>query len=230
MRVELPQYHGLPCGGPAGHIPNLPTDAIRRTALHEAAHAVVRWVVDPLHIREAWLWDRLWVSTVFNPPAPAGGVENMPLPGMYLRQPDGERKVWKAEAMTSAAGPLLDLLDGWEDNLDAALMDWRAAREEDLEGDLEEGCPDWDHVEYYRTRAPGLELADVAEATLRVLHRPEVQQAIRAIADKLLEQEPDEDGRLSLEWDDVVGLLPEVGTDPGSDEENPDSTCSTWAP
>lgn len=37
-------------------------------------------------------------------------------------------------------------------------------------------------------------------------------------------------GRLSLEWDDMAGLLPEVGTDPGSDEESPDSTCPTSAP
>ena len=209
------EHHGLLSPDLEADNLNLSPDTIRRTALHEAAHAVVRWVVDPLHIREAWLFHSIWVSVVFNPPAPAGGVENMPFPGMYLREPDGERKVWKAEAMTSAAGPLFDLLDGWDDNLDAALVDWRAAREEDLEGDMEEGCPDWENVEYYRTRAPGLELAEVVETTLWVLHRPEVQRAIRAIADRLMEQEPSEDGRLSVVWDDVAGLLPEVGAGPG---------------
>ena len=51
---------------------DLPPELVQKSARHEAAHAVARWVVEPARHPGLWLWDSIWVAARVDWNSPCG--------------------------------------------------------------------------------------------------------------------------------------------------------------
>lgn len=186
----------------------LPRESILQSAHHEAAHAVVCSVVTPRRHPQERLWDSMWIATRFDPTSWAGYVENIQTI-WKLRRVHEEPMARMGEAMVKVAGPLYDVLrqDG---GVEAVAVEWQAVRNE---AEFNGTGQDWETAEEVLGQTTEVDLDGVVKATLEVLGVPEVRRAIESIATRLLGREPGPNGRHTLEWDEVVDLLPNVSYD-----------------